>query len=269
MHKGNWEIISKQIEEADKEIFKGIDKSTLSDYEKRKMIFDYLVNNLEYDEDRLLDIILASNGYTLKLKKGIISKEVAKREIFDHMMKNQMFDKNIYQRIVYKIDNDLLKPINTTQDLENVMKTKKCLCHSGSQFYKLLLEYNGIYAACVFCDNNMPVPHQLTLIYDKESNSYSFDDISTAAAAKNSEGFNIEWCFDYDYEGAKKLNQGSKPIYQDEMGKDINWFINSSVLVNAVAGRDDDWYLNFGLEQNDNIYLPDNIRSLKDSVTKK
>lgn len=259
MHKGNWEIISKQIEEADKEIFKGIDKSTLSDYEKRKMIFSYMCNNLEYDNTRLLDIILCSAGIYVGLKLKKISKYQAKEMVLNEMMKSGSYDKEIFDTIAYRIDNDLLEPNDGTKDLENVMKTKKCLCHSASQFYKLLLEYNGIYAVSVYCDNGMPVPHQISLVYDKEHDSYSFDDISTFTAAKKYGEKDMYKYFDYDYEDAKKICQGTKQFDKDG----TYWELSSSIFTNINAGKDDDWYLQFGLEANNNLNLPKNLQSLK------
>ena len=260
MNKGDWEIISKQLIEADNEIFKGIDKSKLSDYEKRKMIFSYLCDILKYDSKRLLDIILCTSGIYAGITNGWLTKEEAKKKVYQHMINTNSYDENIYKIIEYRIDNNLIEPNNPAKDLENVMKTKKCLCHSASQFYKLLLEYNGIYAACVCCDNNMPVSHQLTLVYDKEHDSYSFDDISTFTAVKYQDEANMYKYFDYDLEDAKKIGQGLKPL-QDY--KKQYWIILPSVFANLNAGKDDEWYLQFDLEKNGNYLLPNNIESLK------
>ena len=55
-----WSEVEEKLNELNNKIFEGIDKTALSDYEKRKIIFEYLCNNLEYDFDALTDMILNS-----------------------------------------------------------------------------------------------------------------------------------------------------------------------------------------------------------------
>ena len=52
----DWEYISDSVDDAIEEIFKFHPIHSLSDYERRKIIFEYLTETLEYDFDQL-DII--------------------------------------------------------------------------------------------------------------------------------------------------------------------------------------------------------------------
>jgi len=49
MEKGNWSEIKVQLHNTLKEIFCNYDFHKLNDYEKRKIIFEYLCNNISYD----------------------------------------------------------------------------------------------------------------------------------------------------------------------------------------------------------------------------
>lgn len=50
---GDWQLIEEKLEQMLNTIFNGYDMDALSSYEKRKIIFEYLTNNLEYDYDLL------------------------------------------------------------------------------------------------------------------------------------------------------------------------------------------------------------------------
>jgi len=50
---GNWNEISKDLDKIHKEIFKDVKINNLDDYTKRKMIFEYLCNNIKYDYNLL------------------------------------------------------------------------------------------------------------------------------------------------------------------------------------------------------------------------
>ena len=63
MKQANWIEIKEKLKQEDKLIFKGINKNNLDDYEKRKIIFDYLCDNLTYDYDLIVDIFLSSFNF--------------------------------------------------------------------------------------------------------------------------------------------------------------------------------------------------------------
>ena len=137
------EVMSK-LRETINMIFKGVDLVKLSNYEKRRIIFDYLCNEISYDRD-LLD----------KIKKSNASKEVE-----DKVQRNSVLE------------------------LKNVIYNNVGICSSISQYYKLLLERVDIKSYCVICDDGTSVGHQLNLVYDKDSGCYSFDDITSVIVGR-------------------------------------------------------------------------------------
>lgn len=58
MEIGNWIEINFKLQKKLEEIFNNYNIESLSDYEKRKIIFEYLCNDLTYDYDLLNDIKL-------------------------------------------------------------------------------------------------------------------------------------------------------------------------------------------------------------------
>lgn len=56
MEKGNWSEIRKQLQNTLKEIFYKYDLENLSDYKKRKVIFEFLCKNISYDYELLKEI---------------------------------------------------------------------------------------------------------------------------------------------------------------------------------------------------------------------
>lgn len=251
MERGNWNYIKRRLDEEDSLIFQDIDKSTLTDYDKRRKIFDYLCDNLEYDYLLYIDILL-------KLAKS-------KQDIDDYFKKYSTDSTNLKRYVYHRFyTGEYHKVRNPFKELLFVMNKHIGVCNSISQYYKLLLEYNDIYSVCVICDNNTPKNHQVTLVYDQDTDSYSFDDVSTAVISK----ILRDKCFDYDLRTAKDINQGIHPVgyLNDSHLKEYQGFgvILRTEVINYYVGKEnDDSYLKYGLEANGNITLPDNIISKK------
>lgn len=258
MKQGNWLDISKKIVEEDNLIFKDINKEELSQYEKRKTIFNYLVNKIEYDYDLVLDIFLSSinrygNEYNLDtteiINKYLIVNNVLNEEILNIINKKLIEKKCPVGR-------------NPYLELEDTIYNHKGICNSIAQYYKLLLEYNNIYSVCVICDNMMPKNHEINLVYDEDNNTYSFDDVTSAIINEAIR----DKCFDYDLEQAKELKQGLRTVgYLNSSDSPFDTFgvILPSDIINYYVGRENYDYLKYGLEIDNNIKLPDNIKSLK------
>ena len=200
----DWEYISDSVDDAIEEIFKFHPIHSLSDYERRKIIFEYLTETLEYDFDQL-DII----------KKGQIDKKRPSR--------------------------------NPTQELMSVINANLGICNGISQYYKLLLERIGIKSHCVVCDDGTEVNHQIVLVYNQDTDTYSFDDVTGVVVGRGTK----EEYFDYDVSKANRFGQGNKRIYEDR----------EFVILPEE-------YINFVVKRTQNLtqtieYLPTNIKSLK------
>ena len=262
---GNWEEISKKLVEEDKKIFENINKNELSNYEKRRVIFNYLCNNIDYDYGKLIDIYLM-NLHT-KDDNYIQKIDFISQYLEDNDLKNIELIKALEEK--RKEDNHNIGR-DLAQELIDTIYNKKGICNSISQYYKLLLEYNNIYSACVICDNLNLRNHQINLVYDEEKDTYSFDDITSAIINVADK----EKCFDYDYDTAGELKQGLRPVgyllnmksNDQELDRIFDSFgviLNSSVINNYV-GKDNDYsYLKYKLEEHNNFKLPDNLRSVK------
>lgn len=262
---GNWNEISKKIEEEDKKIFENIDKEELSNYEKRKIIFDYLCNNIDYDYGKLIDIYLMN----LHVKDDDYIKKIdfIEQYLEDNNLKNLGLNKALNEKRKEKsptIGRDL------AQELIDTIYNKKGICNSISQYYKLLLEHNNIYSACVICDNLNLRNHQINLVYDDDTDTYSFDDITSAIINITDK----DKCFDYDYDTANELKQGLRPVgfilnmksedkELDQIFDSFGVILNTSVINNYVGKENDYSYLRYNLEEGNNIRLPDNLRSVK------
>ena len=250
MKQGNWNYIKEKIQEEDNNIFEGFNKTNLNDYEKRKIIFNYLCSNITYDYIAYIDILL----------KRVRSKEEVDEYIKEKRITDDRLIRLIYNRYEIK---DYIKRRSPVEELLNTIDNHEGLCNSISQYYKLLLEYNDIYSVCVICDNLSLRNHQINLVYSKDNDTYSFDDISTAITSKELK----DKCFDYDLDTAKEINQGIRPVsyLSNIKAKEFDSFgvILSSEIINYYIGRKDNSYLIYGLENNSNVTLPDNIISRK------
>jgi len=158
-----WEEIDKKITLKIEQIFKNKPIYTMSSYERRKTIFEYLCNNVTYDHELLQDIELAKY-FNEKLSR------------------------------------------NPTTELMSVVDKQHGICNAISQYYKLLLEKVGVKSYCVICDDQTEINHQLSLVYNDETNTYSFDDVTSVIVKRGTQ----EEYFDYDVEQARKLGQGTR-----------------------------------------------------------
>ena len=161
--------LKSKINETIRHIFKNVDLSLLSAYQKRETIFSYLCGSLKYD---------------LNILEKIHNNAVNKTKIVR----------------------------NPREELKDVVFNNKGICSSISQYYKLLLEEVGIKSYCVICDDGTPVNHQLTLVYDIENDSYSFDDVTSVIVGRGEK----KDFFDYDIVQAKSKGQGNKEIMDSE-----------------------------------------------------
>lgn len=174
-----------------KKIFEKENTDELSNYQKRKIIYDYIVENKVYDEEYFKGILKNYNKET-----------------------NKMFPRNLQQ--------EFLEPLISN----------KGICNSFSQIYKVLLEKIGVFSYCVNCmikAENSFVGHQLNIVYDEETDSYSLDDITFGIIKQTTTEY-----FDYDLEEAlnKEEMQGYKNIYED-----TKWVILDESIINYYMKR--------------------------------
>lgn len=199
-----WSYIEECIEESIQKIFKHHPVHTLNDYERRKIIFEYLTKTIDYDHSKLDALIEAE-----------ITKTPVRR--------------------------------NPTEELLSVIDFNYGICNGISQYYKLLLERIGIKSHCVIVDDTTPVNHQMLLVYNQETDTYSFDDVTSVIVGRGTQ----EEFFDYDVEQAKKMGQGTKTIYEDR-----SFVILPEEYINFVVKRVQGPTKTIE-------YLPENIKSLK------
>lgn len=200
----DWEYISDSVDDAIEEIFKFHPIHSLSDYERRKIIFEYLTKTLEYDFDQLEAI-----------KQSQINKKPIRRD--------------------------------PTQELMSVINANYGICNGISQYYKLLLERIGIKSHCVVCDDGTEVNHQILLVYNQDTDTYSFDDVTGVIVGRGTK----EEYFDYDVSQANRFGQGNKRIYEDR-----EFVVLPEEYINFVVKRT--------ISPTTTIeYLPTNIKSLK------
>ena len=173
-------------------------------YSKRKIIFDYLCDNLFYDFS-LLEAI-----------------------------KNAKEQRKIFRRNLYK-------------ELDSVIKNKIGICNAISQYYKLLLEHVGVIAKCVVCDDGTSINHQLNIVYDKDNDCYSFDDVTSVIVSRGTK----EDFFDYDINTANGFNQGNREVMEG-----FCWVCMPDNNINYLVGRE-------LVDEEDDFNIPDNIISIK------
>lgn len=264
---GDWSKIKEKLILEDRKIFSKYDKDKLNEYEKRKIIFNYLVNNLSYDYNKLFDIHLSN----LDIQINLLSNEEKEDLIISTLENYNINNKENYKLLKYKIyNNSIEKTRNSPQELFDVIDNHCGICNGISQYYKLLLELNDIYSVCVICDNNTPRNHQINLVYNKEKDIYSFDDITSAITGN----FVNDRCFDYDLESAQEINQGIRTVgYLLDKRQNNNLTPDSffdtfgiilrSEVIDLYIGRDKPFYTKYNLEDNNNCRLPNNIVSSK------
>lgn len=172
-------------------IFGDIDISTLSDYQKREMIFDYLCSNLTYDWELYFKILLSKISLSCKIP-------------------------NNFSR-------------NFCLEMENMVTQHKGVCISIASYYKLLLDRVGVYSIVIGTNDGTPVHHILNIVYNYETDSFSFDDVTSMITRHRKKDF----CFDYDLDDAHIIHQGNKPII-----KKNNSYWLTLPPINYKLGRD-------------------------------
>lgn len=213
-------------------------------------------NNLEKWEliQNELNILIQKifNEYDIKELTNLEKRKI----IFDYLTDTISYDYKQLERIKNKTKQPSQKIfINKYLEFYKVLKSKKGVCNTISQVYKMLLEFVNIYAICVICDDGRKVKHQLNLVYDDNSDCYSFDDVTSAIINKEKK----EEFFNYDIEKANKLGQGKKNIINDE-----KWVVLPTSYVYSYLGR-----RNVNLDKYDiEIKLPENIRTVKNKTKK-
>ena len=185
-----WDEIKKILHQDLMKIFKNEDINILTDYEKRKMIFEYLTENISYDYEKLENI------------------------------------RNIKLGNIKRINRDL------KNELINIILSKKGICNSISQYYKLLLEQVGIDSYCVVCDDGTEVNHQLNIIKDNITGNYSFDDVTSVVVKRGTK----EDFFDYDIEEANNHQQGLRntEVYETP------WVVIPNELIYFYVNRNEE-----------------------------
>lgn len=255
-----WEQIKNRLISINEIIFKEYDYDKLSNYEKRKIIFNYLAENMSYDYIGLMDICLKDYDLDTMTKQ---EKEILFESLCNKLPLNEFHQMYLKKKIM---NNDVDPSRDSFMELYSSITDHVGLCNGIAEYYKLLLELNGIYSVCVIVDNMMPCGHQINMTYNDETDTYSFDDVTSAVC----EIGDPEDCFDYDIEMAEKLNQGIRSVYAlfkhlpvPVPEEKTFGFIFGTQMVNFFVNKKDDSYLRYGLETNGNTKLPSNISSIK------
>lgn len=194
-----WERIHEKIKNDIKVIFKDYDMNELTDMQKRRIIYDYLYSNITYDSELFVKIAASRLNMIERFKRSI------------------------------------------PQELYDVVFKKKGVCNSIGQYYKLLLDELDIPSYYVVCNmnktfeefgfdqNDKIIPHALNVVYDIDSDKYSFDDISWAIIKKDLNSY-----FDFDLNTAYQNNLG-----QTEVLKGIKFKIIDELYIDMISGRRD------------------------------
>ncbi|MBP3920603.1 MAG: hypothetical protein J6D28_03460 [Bacilli bacterium] len=179
--------LNREIDKRIKEIFIEEDINNLTKYQKRKKIYEWLVNNSNYDF-----------GYFEKIKN---SKSFG-----------TPFPRDSRKELILSLNG-------------------YGVCNGFAQVYKLFLEKMEIFSYCIICmikDGDSFVGHQLNLVYDDDTDSYSFDDV-TLGIIKKQEDY-----FDYDLTEANKMEelQGIQNIINNQ-----KWIILDEEYFNYIVDR--------------------------------
>ena len=176
------------------------------------------------------------NKLQSKIKE--IFKNYELNELSNYQKREIIFD-YLYNTLSYNYE--LLEKIKTSKkregtrlvrepflELKDVIDTNIGICNSISQYYKLLLEQLDIKAYCVICDDGTSVKHEIVLVYDEDSDIYSFDDITSVIVKRG----NKDTFFDYDVEVANRENQGTKEILEDN-----KFVVLDEDYIDMIVGR--------------------------------
>lgn len=172
------------------DIFKGYDLGSLNDYDKSRLVYDYLTNNVEFDHE------------LWERKKFLSDKTGDQRRQLPKMPGAHELIYNFFAAYrAKKINGAIAKP--------------KAYCSSISQIYKMLLEKLGIQTVVVN-GYDQTDQHQYNLV--KRGNVWSYDDVTLAILSDN-----IDSYFDYDDLLAKNQKvDGVVPVDLYDMFLGIN-----------------------------------------------
>lgn len=199
---------------------------------QQKMLYYYQDQKVTWEKSVRADynnIIIANIKKIFKHKKLSKLSDYEKRAlIFAHVCKTISYDYDKLAQITNFAVNKVRISRNPQTELESVLFNQTGICNSISQYYKLLLEQAGIPAYCVICDDGTPVKHQLNLVYNKDTNTFSFDDTTSVIVGRGT----ASDFFDYDVQSAHEKHQGTKKVIQDD-----EFFILPEDYINWVVGR--------------------------------
>lgn len=120
-------------------IFGDTDISTLSDYQKREIIFDYLAKHLKYDWSAYIKLLS--------------------------------------EQIMNRPSSYPLRDFN--KEFEDIVINHKGVCIAIASYYKVLLRYIGIKSEVIGTNDETPVHHVLNVVYNIDTDTYSFDDVTS------------------------------------------------------------------------------------------
>lgn len=173
MEFGNYKEIDKKITNKINEIFIN-NIHELTQFEKRKIIFNYLINNIKYDNE-LLD----------KIK-------------FNKMKLSKTYERNPY----YEFETVMNNQIGVCNGIAKYYK----LLLEKIGIYSYCIN-------CTILYNGEPLGHQLNLVYDEEKNTFSFDDITMAILNINKDKKQTYLDFDLQEANTKIEKYGTIPQY--------------------------------------------------------
>ena len=203
-------------------------------------------NKIDSELEKTINQIF--KGYKLKKLDDYEKRNI----IFDYLTETVSYDFELLDKIRDCEINKTRITRDPAMELIDVIYTKVGICNSISQYYKLLLEKVGIAAHCVICDDGTEVKHQMTLVYDKNHDIYSFDDVTSVIVKRGTK----EDYFDYDREQANSMDQGNVLLFNND-----GIFILPESYVSFLVSRKEEPTKN--LEQ-----MPDNIASVKETSKK-
>ena len=235
-----WERLHEKIKNDINNIFAKYDLNKLSDMEKRRIIYNYLINNLEYDKDLFFKIAASKLGLTERYKRNV------PQELYDTAFKH----KGVCNGIAgyYKLILDELKipsyyvVCNCVEDMKN---HEQEITDYGFKITDLN-EYENI-------------GHALNLVYDKELATYSIDDISLGIINQDSTNY-----FAYDVKKAHLFKQGLSDVLRN-----MKWLIIDEAYIDAISGRRGNTDIRKYLINNKakaNLFLRENNRVINVSV---
>ena len=194
-----WERIHEKIKNDINDIFKDYNINELTDMQKRRIIYDFLCTSITYDNELFVKIAASKLKMIERVKR------------------------------------------NTPQELYDVVFKKKGVCNSICQYYKLLLDEIDIPSYYVVCNmnntledfgfdkNDKTIPHALNVVYDIDSDKYSFDDISLAIIKNDLNNY-----FAFDLKKAYQYNLG-----QSNVLKGIKFKTIDEAYIDMISGRRD------------------------------